>query len=89
MFSEHRFIFVGQRGSEVREEYKVLVRQGGATYECCPVEGGRKALHDVLAKAESKGKESVLVADDTTVKAVLGQSGWDELTQEAARYDIA
>ena len=74
------------RGSEVREEYKELVRLGGATYECCPAEGGRKALHDVLAKAESKGKQPVLVADDTTMKAVVGQAGWDGFVEEAARY---
>lgn len=86
MLVDYRIIFVGERGREAKEEYKELARQGGAAYECCPAQGGKKALHDVLAKAESKGKQPVLIADEITLLAALGQEGWNELTEEAAAY---
>ena len=89
LLREYRFIFVGERGREVKEDYKELVRLGGATYECCAVQSGRKALHAVLAKAESKGKQPVLIADEMAMLTALGQDGWNELVEEAARWVMA
>lgn len=86
MFNSYRFIFVGERGREAKEELRELVKRGGSKYECCPAQGGRKALHDVLAKAESKGKQVVLIGDETALTAALGKDGWSELVEEAGRY---
>ncbi|KAJ3557580.1 hypothetical protein NM688_g1399 [Phlebia brevispora] len=88
MLNDYRIIFVGERGREARTDYRDLVRRGGATYECCPVQGGRKALHDVLAKAESKGKQPILIADETAMVAAVGQDSWNELIDEAISFEL-
>ena len=89
MLKQFRIIFVGERGREVNEEYKDLVKYGDASYECCAVEGGRKALHDALAKAQSKRKTVVLTADQSAMTAAVGEDGWKELAEEAARFVTA
>lgn len=86
LLKAYRVIFVGERGREATEEYKELVRRGAATYECCPVQGGRKMLHSVLAKGQGKGKTLVLVADQSAMVAAVGQDEWDDLTLEAAEF---
>lgn len=85
MFKGHRVIFVGERGREASEEYKELVKRGEGTYECCAVQGGRKPLHDVLAKAVGKDAKIVLIADQAAMVAAVGQDSWNEMTEEAAR----
>lgn len=89
LLNDYRVVFVGERGREAKDEFKDLVRLGGATYECCPAQGGIKALHSVLAKAESKGKQPALVADEQAMVAALGQDGWNELVAEAAKYALS
>lgn len=79
-------IFVGQRGREVLEEYKELVRRGAATYECCAVQGGRKMLHSVLAKGKDKSTELILIADEEAMDAAVGKDEWAEMVQEAAEW---
>lgn len=86
MLKEHRVIFVGERGREVNEEYKELVKHGDASYECCAVQGGRKALHSALAKGFGKGKKIVLIAEQSAMVAAVGQDSWNEMIQEAAKY---
>lgn len=86
MFKDHRFIFVGEKGREVTTELRELVKRGGGEYECCAVEGGRKALHSVLAKGKGKGRTLVLIADEPAMGVAIGQVGWLELVQEAAGY---
>lgn len=76
-------LFVGERGREVGEDYKELVKQGGGAYECCAVQGGREALHDVLAKAQGKGAKITLVADATAMVAAVGRDEWDGIVEEA------
>ncbi len=79
MWAAYRVVFVA---NETPEEYKTLVKSGGASYECCPVQ--RTSLHRVLAKAQHKADNTVLIADETVLTAALGQDGWNELVQEAA-----
>lgn len=86
MFSGKRIIFVGERGREASGELRQLVRRGGATYECCAVQGGKKALHAVLAKGQGKGAEIALIADEAAMVLAVGQSDWDKVVEEAARY---
>lgn len=86
MLSDYRFIFVGERGHEAKEELRELVKCGGSTYECCPAQSGSTALHSVLAKAESKGKQPVLIGDETALLASVGKDGFDELVKEATKY---
>ncbi|KAF7789787.1 hypothetical protein EIP86_000733 [Pleurotus ostreatoroseus] len=88
MLSDYRFIFVGERGREAREDLRTLVKYGGSTYECCPVQGGRGSLRTVLAKAESKGKQPVLIGDENALVAAIGKDGFDELVQEAETYEV-
>lgn len=85
LFKPFRFIFVGERGREVAEEYIELVRRGGAGYSCCAVQGGRKALHNALAKGKEMEQELVLVANIAAMIAAVGQDEWDELVKEAAQ----
>lgn len=84
MFNDYRVIFVGEKGREVTLELRELVKRGGGEYECCSVEGGRKALHSVLAKGQGKGKRLVLIADEPAMGAAIGQDGWMELVRVAA-----
>ncbi|EKM57885.1 uncharacterized protein PHACADRAFT_206756 [Phanerochaete carnosa HHB-10118-sp] len=88
MLQGHRVLFVGERGREAGEDYKELVKQGGGTYECCAVQGGRKALHDVLAKAQGKGARITLVADATAMVAAVGQDEWDGIVEEVTGYGL-
>ncbi|PSR88720.1 hypothetical protein PHLCEN_2v5071 [Hermanssonia centrifuga] len=83
MWAAYRVVFVA---NETPEEYKTLVKSGGASYECCPVQ--RTSLHRVLAKAQHKADNTVLIADETVLTAALGQDGWSELVQEAADYGL-
>lgn len=85
MLKEHRVIFVGERGREVNEEYKELVKQGDASYECCAVQGGRKTLHTALAKGVDKGKKIALIADQSAMIAAVGKDNWNEMMEEAAK----
>ena len=84
MLKSYRVIFVGERGREATEDYKEVVRRGAATYECCSVQGGRKMLHSVLAKGQGKGKDLVLIADQSAMVAAVGEDEWQELIEEAA-----
>ena len=83
IFKDHRFLFVGEKGREVSSELREVVKRGGGEYECCAVEGGRRALHSVLAKGKGKGKTLVLVADEPAMGAAVGQGGWMEFVSEA------
>jgi hypothetical protein len=85
MLKGHRVIFLGEKGREASEEYRNLVKQGGGAYECCAVQGGRKALHDVLARAQGKGAKFCLVADSSAMTAAVGADGWSEFVEEAAK----
>lgn len=85
LFKDKRFIFVGEKGREVQEAVKELVKRGRGQYECFAVQGGKLGLHNVLAKAKSKGKDVILVAEEDAMKAAIGTDEWMELEQEAAR----
>lgn len=89
MLKRFRVIFLGERTREVSQAYKDLVKLGGATYECCAVEGGREFLHRVLAKGSEKGQELVLVADKSAVIAAVGLEDWSAIVNEAARYVVS
>lgn len=77
-------LFIGEKGREVSLEMRDLVKRGAGEYECCAVEGGRKALHSVLAKGKGKGKNLVLIADEPAMGAAIGKEAWMELVKEAA-----
>lgn len=89
LFKDRRFIFVGEKGREVQDAVKELVKRGRGQYECFAVDSGKLGLHSVLAKAKSKGKDVVLVAEEDAMKAAMGADEWKELQQEAARYDCS
>ncbi|GJE85654.1 hypothetical protein PsYK624_017330 [Phanerochaete sordida] len=88
MLKGHRVVFVGERGREAPADYKELVKQGGGAYECCAVQGGRKALHGVLAKAQGKDATIALVADAAAMVAAVGQDEWDGIVEEATGYGL-
>ncbi|KAI0084127.1 hypothetical protein BDY19DRAFT_973975 [Irpex rosettiformis] len=88
LFKLFRFVFVGERGREVAEEYIELVRRGGASYSCCAVQGGQKALHNALAKGKEMGSELVLVANIDAMVAAIGQDEWQDLVKEAAQFEL-
>ncbi|PCH34712.1 hypothetical protein WOLCODRAFT_106435 [Wolfiporia cocos MD-104 SS10] len=90
MLRELRFIFLGEKGREVREVMRDAVKVGGAEYECCSVEGGRRALHQVLARGAARDgdKRMVLVADEQKVKAAVGEDGWREFKEEAEIFEL-
>lgn len=85
LFRDHRFIFVGEKGREAQEALKDLVKRGQGQYECFAVDGGKLALHKVLAKAKGKGKDVTLIAEEEAMVAAVGTDGWKELADEAAR----
>lgn len=85
IFKPFRFIFVGERGREIAEDYVELVRRGGAGYACCAVQGGRKALHSALTKGKEMGQELVLVANIEAMVAAVGQDEWEDIVKEASQ----
>ncbi|KAI0791343.1 hypothetical protein C8Q75DRAFT_757839 [Abortiporus biennis] len=88
MFKEFRVIFVGQKGREISSDYRTLVKRGDAEYECCSVDGGKKALHTVLAKGKGKSKKLVLVADEQAMGLAIGEDDWMEFVREAASFNL-
>ena len=86
MLKALRIVFVGDRGRETTDDYKELVKRGGATYECYPVQSGRRALHNVIAKGKEKGKIMVLIATQSAIVAAIGLDMWEELIQEAKQF---
>ncbi|KAI0688219.1 hypothetical protein BC835DRAFT_1419331 [Cytidiella melzeri] len=89
LLKPYRFIFFGERSREPTEEFRELVKRGGASYEYFAVQGGRKALRGVLAKGLERGQELVLVADAEAMLAAVGQDEWNELVMEAKEYELS
>ncbi|OCH87756.1 hypothetical protein OBBRIDRAFT_795927 [Obba rivulosa] len=88
LFRAHRFIFVGERGREVQDALRELVRWGGAEYECFAAGSSGRAWHQVLAKGKGKDKTIVLVADERTAITAVGVSEWKELVGEARSFGL-
>ncbi|EMD35805.1 hypothetical protein CERSUDRAFT_96030 [Gelatoporia subvermispora B] len=88
LFNAYRFIFLGERGREVQSALRELVRRGGAEYECFGANSGRRALHQVLAKRQGKERTLVLVAEERSVVAAVGEDEWKELVEEAGSFDL-
>jgi len=87
IFRDIRFVFIGEKGREIQEAMRELVKRGEGDYECFTVESGRHVLHQVLAKGRGKGRQLVLVADEKSVVPAVGADGWQELLDEARRYE--
>ncbi|KAL6299140.1 hypothetical protein BKA93DRAFT_808038 [Sparassis latifolia] len=88
MFRNYRFIFVGEKGREAQEMMRELVKSGEGEYECCSVDGGRRGLHQVLAKGKGKKRALTLVADEDSIVAAVGDDRWQELEEEATSFDL-
>ena len=86
LFNGFRFIFVGERGREVQEATRELVRRAQGEYECVACEGGRAALSKVLRKGRDRGKILVLVGEEGALVPAVGKDGWEELVDEARRW---
>lgn len=84
IFREYRIIFAGEKGRETSSDDKDLIKRGGGEYECFSVGAGRKAFHNILAKGSAKAKTLVLVADEHSMGAAIGEDEWMEFVQEAA-----
>ncbi|KAH9916442.1 uncharacterized protein B0H18DRAFT_1038437 [Fomitopsis serialis] len=88
MFRGCRFIFVGEKGREVQEAMRELVKRGEGEYECFAVEAGRAGLRKVLAKGRAKGRILVLVGEEDALVPAVGKDGWQELVDEANSFEI-
>lgn len=85
MFTNHRFVFVGERGAEAPGVFKELVKRGEGDYECYPADGGRDGFRKVLSKARARGAVVVLVAAQGGIVAAVGKDGWTEFVEEARK----
>ncbi|KAI0808103.1 hypothetical protein C8Q74DRAFT_1363528 [Fomes fomentarius] len=88
MFTNHRFVFVGERGAEAPGVFKELVKRGEGDYECYPADGGRDGFRKVLSKARARGAVVVLVAAQGGIVAAVGKEGWTEFMEEARNFDL-
>ncbi|KAI0667354.1 hypothetical protein C8Q78DRAFT_1052581 [Trametes maxima] len=88
LFRGHRFVFAGDKGAEAPAALRELVRRAEGEYECVAVQGGRERVHQVLAKAQAREVEVVLVADRYACVPVIGEDGWRELVEEARSFEL-
>ncbi|KZT67546.1 hypothetical protein DAEQUDRAFT_758107 [Daedalea quercina L-15889] len=88
LFRDFRFVFIGEKGREVQEAVRELVKRGLGEYECVAVEGGRAALRKVLWKGRAKGRILVLVAEESVLVPAVGNDGWEELVDEAKSFEV-
>ncbi|TFY50617.1 hypothetical protein EVJ58_g10969 [Rhodofomes roseus] len=88
LFRGCRFIFVGEKGREVQEAMRELVKRGEGEYECYAVEGGRAGLRKVLSKGRAKGRILVLVGEEDALVPAVGKDGWQELVDEANSFEV-
>lgn len=87
MFKGYRFLFVGEKSREIDSASMELLVRGGATYEGFNVASDKANWHSKLVKASGRtnagGKGVVLVADQDSMKAAVGNVDWQELVNEA------
>ncbi|CDO68939.1 hypothetical protein BN946_scf185000.g82 [Trametes cinnabarina] len=88
IFRNRRFLFVGEKGAEVRTELRDLVKRGEGDYECFAVESGAERLREVLAKGRGRGSALTLVADQSAVVAAVGEDAWRALVEEAKSFEL-
>ncbi|KZT01646.1 uncharacterized protein LAESUDRAFT_815725 [Laetiporus sulphureus 93-53] len=88
IFRGYRFVFMGEKGREVQEAMRDLVRRGEGEYECFSVEGGSGALHRLLAKCESRESTSVIVGESSLITPAVGEDGWQNLVREAKSFNL-
>ncbi|EPS94285.1 hypothetical protein FOMPIDRAFT_1063265 [Fomitopsis schrenkii] len=89
LFNGFRFVFVGEKGREVQEAMRELVRRAQGEYECVACEGGRAALRKVLHKGRERGRILVLVGEEGALVPAVGKDGWEELVDEANSFDLS
>ncbi|KAA1470782.1 hypothetical protein DENSPDRAFT_74216 [Dentipellis sp. KUC8613] len=87
MLRKHKFIFVGEKGREISNDYQTLVVRGGGEYETFTVDASvskwRKIITKGVAWAKEKGGKLHLVADNEAMEIAVGREAWQELCEEA------
>ncbi|TFY71024.1 hypothetical protein EVG20_g1985 [Dentipellis fragilis] len=87
MLRKHKFIFVGEKGREINNDYQTLVVRGEGEYETFTVDASmskwRKILTKGVAWAKDKGGKLHLVADNEAMEIAVGREAWQELGDEA------
>ena len=93
MFAGHIFLFVGEKGREVKADLKEVVLRGGGEYEGFDVNGGRRKWQQLLAKGQRRvsqmpqnRKGLVLISSHEDMTLAVGKDIWKEFTDEAEKY---
>jgi hypothetical protein len=87
LFKGFIFLCVGEKGREVKEEFKEAIDRGEGTCEVFDCAAGTLKWGTILKRAKKKAQDKfVLLASEQAVKTAAGDTTWGELVEEATRY---
>jgi hypothetical protein len=85
MLNGRRFLCIVPKGREIAEDLRTLLETGRGTVEVFSADLGAIKWQRALSKARKATDELVLLAEESAVRATVGDEKWEELSIEARR----
>ncbi|KAJ3874097.1 hypothetical protein F5051DRAFT_359239 [Lentinula edodes] len=86
LFHGHRFLCVAEKDNDIDSTLREFVARGSGAIQTFCVSNGTSKWREALKRGTAKDAVLVLVADQATVTASFGETGWQDLCEEASRY---
>ncbi|KAJ3922145.1 hypothetical protein F5877DRAFT_34405, partial [Lentinula edodes] len=86
LFHGHRFLCVAEKDNDIDSTLREFVARGSGAIQTFCVFNGTLKWREALKRGTAKDAVLVLVADQATVTAAFGETGWQDLCEEASRY---
>ncbi|KAJ3861354.1 hypothetical protein EV359DRAFT_84422 [Lentinula novae-zelandiae] len=86
LFHGHRFLCVAEKDNDIDSTLREFVARGSGAIQTFCISNGTLKWREALKRGAAKDAVLVLVADQATVTASFGETGWQDLCEEASRY---
>jgi hypothetical protein len=87
MLSPYRFFLVNENIKVPASDMTDLIQRGGGAYESLDVCAGKLKWHKALVRGNAKeGQKLVLVGEQESLKAAVGEREWQDLMHEVEMY---
>lgn len=86
LFHGHRFLCVAEKDNDIDSTLREFVARGSGAIQTFCIFNGTLKWREALKRGTAKDAVLVLVADQATVTASFGETGWQDLCEEASRY---
>ncbi|KAJ3712490.1 hypothetical protein C8R42DRAFT_615611 [Lentinula raphanica] len=86
LFRDHRFLCVAEKEKDIDSTLRAFIARGSGAIETFCASSGLSKWREALTRGTAKDATLVLVADRDTIVAAVGESCWQELCEEASRY---